>query len=843
MKKYSKKVQAIFIAFFLIFSMLPLNNSMVFASYSNEINQFPTKTDVSIYKNWTISFTSPINSDTINNENVTVTDLNSNLQSVNVKPGNDDKSIIVNCPVGGYSPNQTYYLNITNRVTSMNNNPIKKPIKMAFTTSAEKEISNVNPATISSSVIQIDKNKSENIQSHIISKTQNENNNQVITLDTSNTSLNNSKPGDIFLMEPTKENPLGFSGKVVSNSTNSDGKNILEITQPRIDEVLSEANFNIEKSLNEQNLISSTFPEGTTVSFTKSIGTGKSDLIASLHNNILADIFQGEDIHISLPNKKYSLGGVEINNEPSIVLRSPKIITALDLKKVAGIPTEVKKLEARLNTTLECENKLNIKGNGELQGNDISKLLGCDNSNKLALGNLTISGVDMNDKIILGSMTYQIGVVPVETIDGIEKIPFGATIFLYLTFDGKIEAEVNIDMKTSCYVDKGININGTTANNENPNNNKTNFTINGNASGDLKLGVGVGMGLIAMGIVPADITADVIGDVNGSISGQADILKQTYSGTIDCNLSLKLSSEGNFKIAVKDGNLSKEISKKISFLDKNLYDWKYKYPKSTIQSIQDISNTINKGEQFTLPDKVKVNYSDNTSDLVPVVWNPTEINTEAPGNYTFEGTVTGYDKTVKLNLIIYDNSSSTIIQNNVTKLTDYLPNIVNGEKGVTFQTRDQYGIYKNMIKVDKDVDAGSHIYWGTDNPYYYLPSIVNIDAANEEFLAHPSAINGAGANLDNVTCVKLNGNYGKVNVSGTASLDNSNGSVIFYIYKGKDNYDKPLWKSIDGGNFNLDIPYNEGDELYFAVNANGKDLYDWAIWKKVRFQSKSDTIN
>ncbi|BAH06874.1 Ig-like domain-containing protein [Clostridium kluyveri] len=765
MKKYIKKVQAILTALFFVFSLVTLNNFTAFAASNNEVNEFPAKKNISIYKNWTVVFTSPINLNTINNENITVTDSNSNLQSVDIKPGNDNKSIIINCPVGGYSSNQTYYINISNKVTSASSKPLKKPIKMTFTTSSEKEISNINTAVISNNVIQIDKNDSENIESHIINKTENENNNQVITLDSTNTGLSSSKPGDIFLMKPTKDNPLGSACKIISNNTTSDGKNVLEIAQPRIDEVLSEANFNIEKSLNEENLISSTFPKGTTISFVKSIDSGKSDLIASLHNNTLADVFQGEDIHISLPPKEYSLDGIEIDNEPSIVLRSPKIMTALDIKKVTGIPTEVRKLEARLNTTIECEDNLNVKGNGEIQGNNISKLLGCDNSNKLALGNITLSGVDMNNKIILGSMTYQIGALPVETIYGIEKIPFGATIFLYLTFDGKIEAEVNVNMKASCYVDKGIDINGTTANNEKSDNTKTNFTINGTASGDLKMGIGAGMGLIAMGIVPADITADVIGDINGTVSGEADILNQTYSGTIDCNVSLKLLSEGNFKIAITDGNLSKELSKKINFLDKTLYDWKYTYPKTSI------------------------------------------------------------------------------IQDNVTKLIDYLPTTVNGEKGVTFETRDQHGVYKNMIKVDKYIDEESHVYWGTDNPYYYLPAILNVDMDNEQFLAHPSAINNAGVNLDNITCVKLNGNYGKVNVSGIANLNNSSGSVRFYIYKGKDNYSKPLWQSINGGDFNLDIPYNDGDELYFGVDANGDDLYDWAIWQNVRFQAKSNNTN
>lgn len=454
------------------------------------------------------------------------------------------------------------------------------------------DTSNIGTATISNNVVEIDKDKSENIQSHIVSKTQNENNNQVITLDSSNTSLSNLKSGDIFFMDPTKESPLGFAGKIISNNTTSDGKNVLEITQPQIDELLSEANFSIQKRLEKQDLISSTFPEGTTINFIKS------NLTASLNNSLLADTQTG-DVKITIPNSKFSYKSLGISASQVIVLKSPKITTALELKKTLGVPTSIKKLEAELNTTIEYENKVEINGSESIEGSELSKFLGLDTSNEIKMGNASMSGVNMDDKIILGSMTYQLGTVPVLTYGNIyKKIPIGATIFMYLTFDGKIEAAINIDAKESCYFDRGISLNGITANNEVLDKSKNSLTINGNLNGDLKCGVGAGLGVIAMGIIPADVTVNLVSELSGNLSGNFDLINKKYDGPIELDSSLKLSSLGNYEIELEDGKWSTGKSAEIKFLDKLLFEEKLSdnkiiiFPDKELESA--VRNAINK---------------------------------------------------------------------------------------------------------------------------------------------------------------------------------------------------------------------------------------------------------
>lgn len=418
----------------------------------------------------------------------------------------------------------------------------------------------VSPNKVSSDVVQIAKDESKKIESHV-KTVKKDGNNKVITLDSSNTRLKNLKIGDIFMMDSTKDNPFGLVGKVVSNTTTDDGKNVLEITNPKIDELFSELKFDVNKYLKKADLISSNFPSGTAINF-------------------IPNDNQGEDIKISLPNLNFSYKGIKINNAPTILLKNPSIATNLDLKNLSGI----KNFEAKLSTTIECEDKLSLKGGGEIHGNDLVKLTNMNNilgsnSNSIGIDNIaSLSGVDMNDKILLGSLTYTVGSnIPVIRPGGsVVDIPLGATLFIYMTLDGKVEAEADIDMKQSCYIEKGINLKGVTVDKVIPDNTKTGVTIDGTVSGDLKVGVGAGLGIVVIGIIPADVTIAIVGDINGTAKGQIDVINKTCTGSVNLNGSIKLLSEGNFKLQLQFLKLPPiKIDKAIPFLDKTLYDWKY----------------------------------------------------------------------------------------------------------------------------------------------------------------------------------------------------------------------------------------------------------------------------
>lgn len=71
-----------------------------------------------------------------------------------------------------------------------------------------------------------------------------------------------------------------------------------------------------------------------------------------------------------------------------------------------------------------------------------------------------------------------------------------------------------------------------------------------------------------------------------------------------------------------------------------------------ITQIDDIDQTINAGDNYTLPSQVTATLSDGTTTEVPVIWDQSTIDTSTPGDYIFTGTVDNYDNPITLTLTI-----------------------------------------------------------------------------------------------------------------------------------------------------------------------------------------------
>jgi len=74
------------------------------------------------------------------------------------------------------------------------------------------------------------------------------------------------------------------------------------------------------------------------------------------------------------------------------------------------------------------------------------------------------------------------------------------------------------------------------------------------------------------------------------------------------------------------------------------------YPE--IVSIDTINISLNKGEKFTLPQKVAAKMSDGTTSEVSVAWNPSSHDNGSQGVFDFLGTVADYDKKAELVLTV-----------------------------------------------------------------------------------------------------------------------------------------------------------------------------------------------
>lgn len=82
-------------------------------------------------KTWKITFNHEIVLDDATKNDIIVTDSNGNSISVSLEPGQDNQTIVVNPPEGGYKPGQKYSLNIGNNVHNEKLN-LKLPVKMNF---------------------------------------------------------------------------------------------------------------------------------------------------------------------------------------------------------------------------------------------------------------------------------------------------------------------------------------------------------------------------------------------------------------------------------------------------------------------------------------------------------------------------------------------------------------------------------------------------------------------------------------------------------------------------------------------------------------------------------------
>lgn len=101
-------------------------------SYASEsVNWTDNNQFVGPFKDWTITFSQPVNLETLNDDNVYVYDADNNWVFTIVVPGLNNNDAIVMCPEEGYNPG-VYYLHVSNAIKSETGSFIKNPVVMKF---------------------------------------------------------------------------------------------------------------------------------------------------------------------------------------------------------------------------------------------------------------------------------------------------------------------------------------------------------------------------------------------------------------------------------------------------------------------------------------------------------------------------------------------------------------------------------------------------------------------------------------------------------------------------------------------------------------------------------------
>lgn len=151
--------------------------------------------------------------------------------------------------------------------------------------------------------------------------------------------------------------------------------------------------------------------------------------------------------------------------------------------------------------------------------------------------------------------------------------------------------------------------------------------------------------------------------------------------------------------------------------------------KKYIKSIANINTTVNQGDKFSLPGKIAAVMSDNTTQQVPVTWNPSKATTSKAGKFTFQGTVNGYNKKVILTLTVkakqgnQGNTSGNLANGGlVAQKGDwiYFSNTNASEKLYKMKTD---GTGKTKLSDDRSHNinvVGDWVYYSTDKTIYKI---------------------------------------------------------------------------------------------------------------------------
>ena len=195
------------------------------------------------------------------------------------------------------------------------------------------------------------------------------------------------------------------------------------------------------------------------------------------------------------------------------------------------------------------------------------------------------------------------------------------------------------------------------------------------------------------------------------IDSLKDNIKLVDENNTEIPITLSLEDNGTSVIITPKNTYSAETEYTLT-LGKDIvstYNRKLKNPtivefktSPSIVSIDDITVTIDQEDEYSLPTEVTSKMSNDSTASVGVSWDKSIDRTSIPGNYTYTGTVDGYDKAVTLNLTIKPFEPVESISNEYrtqstigTNLYNYLMNYDNRQSVLNRAVELHNGITSN----------------------------------------------------------------------------------------------------------------------------------------------------
>lgn len=324
-------------------------------------------------------------------------------------------------------------------------------------------------ATLDTNVTLVTESKSEKLEKTAIVTEITTTGEVTIQVEDFNTYVPNAKVGTLVYLPPTDNNPYGYAGKIKNINTEST-VSIITFESPTFAEFFDTVDIDFTTKLDYKNLISVDIPDtaymkvneqivytnGKNISLynpmndTAALGTFygnvngtfedgmdivlgfKDSVIHDFDNNILTEFDQIkakgevslEELKVDV-DFKYSIKGIE----------RVKLILDTELKSELSIYGEYKN-ETNLGKTI---NQIKSKDTEYYNPNGINVDLGDALS-------ITLSGVDMSDTVILGSLTFGLGAMPLQTSTGdISKAAIAGVVMLTMDAKGEISATVSLN--------------------------------------------------------------------------------------------------------------------------------------------------------------------------------------------------------------------------------------------------------------------------------------------------------------------------------------------------------------------------------------------------------------
>ena len=167
---------------------------------------------------------------------------------------------------------------------------------------------------------------------------------------------------------------------------------------------------------------------------------------------------------------------------------------------------------------------------------------------------------------------------------------------------------------------------------------------------------------------------------------------------------------------------------------------------------------------------------------------------------------------------------AVVVTNTPSPICDLIPQNSQGVNGIRCQYRDLgTSSYTDLAYL-------SDYYWGTPGVSWNVPYVQLLSPG--KCRVHPAAVTQTGHNRDGVIRVRIEGSATSILIAGETGTDSST-SVTFYVYKGAGNWASPIWSGGPGEAFSVTSSCRDGDELFFATNAQGSDVNDKAFYRNV----------